>query len=411
MIAFAFRFPGGRYHATPWDKHVNEADVAWPPEPVRILRALIATWWRKGDHAAFPKPALDALIDVLASEAPVFRLPEAVHTHIRAFMPAPESRRLIFDAFLKLRPTDELVLAWPSVTLAPDQEALAEHLLTRLGYLGRAESWTEASLCPEWDGEFNAAPRSAAGKAPPGSAPVDLVLSLTSEDWRTARSKHVQAASSLKGAPARKVLDTLPARLCDALALDTADWQAAGWSPLPPVLRRIVYDRPEIGPLPRTRSPRSQPDPMAQPGRPEIARFVLAGRPRPRVEDTLRVAEVLRAALMARCPKDAIPSELSGRGADRRPLRDDPQHAHAFYLPEDADADGWIDHLIVYSRVGFSLTARRALDRLTLLYLDPRSDALSDDESDDNSDHAEPAVLNKIQERIKQLEALEERRA
>jgi CRISPR-associated protein Csb2 len=36
MLALAFTFPAGRYHATPWGRHVNEADVAWPPEPWRI---------------------------------------------------------------------------------------------------------------------------------------------------------------------------------------------------------------------------------------------------------------------------------------------------------------------------------------------------------------------------------------
>jgi CRISPR-associated protein Csb2 len=29
MLAIAFTFPGGRYHGTPWGRHVNEADVAW----------------------------------------------------------------------------------------------------------------------------------------------------------------------------------------------------------------------------------------------------------------------------------------------------------------------------------------------------------------------------------------------
>ena len=66
MIAFGFTFPAGRYHATPWGRNVNEADVAWPPEPVRILRSLIATWWRKADQARFPKAMLDDLIDALA---------------------------------------------------------------------------------------------------------------------------------------------------------------------------------------------------------------------------------------------------------------------------------------------------------------------------------------------------------
>ena|GEM_PF-6598726 len=44
MLALAFTFPGGRYHATLWNRHVNEE---WPPSPWRILRALIAVWHRK----------------------------------------------------------------------------------------------------------------------------------------------------------------------------------------------------------------------------------------------------------------------------------------------------------------------------------------------------------------------------
>jgi CRISPR-associated protein Csb2 len=35
------RFPGGRYHATPWGHHVNEGQVEWPPSPWRLLRALM----------------------------------------------------------------------------------------------------------------------------------------------------------------------------------------------------------------------------------------------------------------------------------------------------------------------------------------------------------------------------------
>jgi CRISPR-associated protein Csb2 len=111
MIAFAFTFPAGRYHATPWGRHANEADVAWPPEPVRILRALIATWWRKGDRERFPESILDDLIDVLAAEPPRFHLPEAVHAHTRGFVPAPAEKKLIFDAFLRFDRGAEVIVA------------------------------------------------------------------------------------------------------------------------------------------------------------------------------------------------------------------------------------------------------------------------------------------------------------
>ena len=39
MLAISFTFHAGRYHATPWGRHVNEADVAWPPDLWRPLPA------------------------------------------------------------------------------------------------------------------------------------------------------------------------------------------------------------------------------------------------------------------------------------------------------------------------------------------------------------------------------------
>ena len=83
------------------------------------------------------------------------------------------------------------------------------------------------------------------------------------------------------------------------------------------------------------------------------------------MEDALRIGEVARWALMS--GTGVPPPELSGRDEDG-PLRDDPAHAHAFFLPEDADDDGLIDHLIVYCRRGFTGEARRRLDRLTRLW-------------------------------------------
>jgi CRISPR-associated protein Csb2 len=49
MLALAIRFPAGRFHATPWGRHVNEGAAEWPPSPWRLLRALVATWKRKLD--------------------------------------------------------------------------------------------------------------------------------------------------------------------------------------------------------------------------------------------------------------------------------------------------------------------------------------------------------------------------
>ncbi len=366
MIAFAFRFPAGRYHATPWGRHANEADTAWPPEPARILRALIATWWRKADRERFPKPMLDGLVDALAAELPVYRLPPAVHTHIRAFMPAPTEKKLIFDAFLRFDRRAEMIVAWSGVTLTPEQRALAAHLLARIGYLGRAESWTEARIADDWDGEVNACARSRTDQAAFDSVPADVAASLTPVEWDERRATLMADLDDMPKGKRQALAATLPEHLADALAVDSGQWQQAGWSS-PPPMRQIVYDRPAVGPLP-THQPRRAPIKRGQPGKPEAARFLLAGRPPPRIEDTLRIAEIARLALIRREEGVDTPRELLGRDG-HGPLRDDPEHAHAFYLPEDADGDGLIDHLIVYCRLGFSAEARRRLDRLSRLWL------------------------------------------
>ncbi len=36
MIEIAFRFTAGRYHATPWGRHVNEGVPEWPPIRIKL---------------------------------------------------------------------------------------------------------------------------------------------------------------------------------------------------------------------------------------------------------------------------------------------------------------------------------------------------------------------------------------
>ena len=48
--------------AIPVGRNVNEADIAWPPEPWRLLRALVAAWWRKGDRARWSGKFVNGVI-------------------------------------------------------------------------------------------------------------------------------------------------------------------------------------------------------------------------------------------------------------------------------------------------------------------------------------------------------------
>ena len=74
-----------------------------------------------------------------------------------------------------------------------------------------------------------------------------------------------------------------------------------------------------------------------------VARFALIDSPFPPVEETLRVGECLRQAVMSIAGsvsgKDRIPAVLSGHEL---------LAGNTFYLSEDADGDGCIDHLAVY---------------------------------------------------------------
>src|SRR5660398_298759 len=130
MPTIAFRFIAGRYHATPWGRHVNEADVEWPPAPWRILRALIATWHRKADQEAFPDPLLESLVHKLAAVAPSYSLPPATLAHTRHYMPVRKGKAdkpvLIFDAFARVHPTNRLIVAWPEVVLDTEEQALLD---------------------------------------------------------------------------------------------------------------------------------------------------------------------------------------------------------------------------------------------------------------------------------------------
>ena len=404
MFALAFRFPAGRYHATSWGRNVNEADVAWPPEPWRLLRALIAAWWRKGDLARWSEEDLARLIDTLAGTLPGYSLPRgAIHAHTRHYMPTggldkgrPKTT-LVFDAFLRLPAGSTLVAAWTNVTLAAESFALAADLAQAVGYLGRAESWTECEALAEWQGVLNCRPldEQADGNA------VRLLAPHTPTAYATERQRIIddmkqQIIDSAARTPTPQRIDkeldkalrskgrqahTLPERLVDALALDTADYQDRGWS-RPPAAREVVYARaPEAAPgvVPR-RLTRRRATPTGR-DLPTVARFLLAGRPRPRIEDAVTIGELMRRAALAqfgwrrdeatgrRVPK--APWEVSGRDADGKPLKD-PSHAHAFWLPEDADGDGWIDHVSVFIASGMNDSVRGALDRITRLWLAPK---------------------------------------
>lgn len=381
-----FRFLAGRYHSTPWGAHVNEAALEWPPSPWRVLRALIAVWHRKVDPDEVPEEALARLIPRLSETAPEYRLPKAIHAHTRHYMPTRSGRSekptLVFDAFARIPREEDLVMVWPDLELEEPERAHLSLLLTRLGYLGRAESWVEADLLDaDWEGEVNCRPLDESDSTAQGSdgyQTVSLPAPLEPAQYRDWRAYEVEARDldrSRVGVRDKRLLATLPEALVDALRLDTSDVRAQGWS-RHPGMRFVPYSRPADS-LRSAQAPRA---PEADDPSVTTVRLILRGKPvinrgmpLPQVEDAIRIGEAVRAAAMKHAEwlaedgagEDAIPAALSGHG-----MGTDNVHEHAFYLPEDHDRDGRIDHILIYADSGLDRRAVAALAAIEKIWID-----------------------------------------
>jgi CRISPR-associated protein Csb2 len=372
MLAIALTFPAGRYHANPWGRHVNEADIAWPPDSWRLTRALIATWHRKLDpQQRYARQGLESLLArIAAAPLPRIRLPDdVIHAHTRHYMPTKDDKRtLIFDAFARLSPDDPVVMAWPELQLPADEQELLDALLEAMGYFGRAESWVQAERT-EWNNGYNCTPSDDHVDMDTGEVGeiVRLLAPLPPGDYAAFRSGQLAAHEGTPRKRLATIAKTLPQNWLEAVSVDTADLQAAGWS-LPPAARPVRYRRP----LHALKAVATRVAPRVRLGKETVtvttARFALYGKPLPRIEDAVRVGETLRLAAMGKARRllaaDRVPSELSGHE-----LGDDNRHAHAFWLPE-ADERGEIAHVLVHAPGGLDSEAIRALAAMQTLKRD-----------------------------------------
>lgn len=373
MIAIGICFLSGRYHATPWGRHVNEGAPEWPPSPWRLLRALIATWHHKG-RGRWSEDTIRGLIGKLAERPPLYRLADASTGHTRHYMPTDGKPTLVFDAFVSTRKSDEVIVAWPELDLPEEQHSALAQLTEVMGYLGRSESWVEARLLPNWSEDRANCRPLCEGQETEGE--VERLLTPVPEGdyalWREGflksrcqeaiARKRLRAeakggdpnAVKLTNTDLAKIERTAPLSVFDAMQIDSADLRSAGWSQ-PPGSRWGRWVR-EAGALER---PRPTYRPRRDAGRGlTVARFSLHSTALPPLTDALRIGELARRALLRR--SDGAPVFV-GRDAAGHPLEG---HRHAYYLACDDDDDGRLDHLLVYAADGFDDAARRGLGAL-----------------------------------------------
>ena len=338
MLAIQFAFMAGRYHATQWGRHVNEGVPEWPPSPWRILRGIVATWRRTLPELSAERVA--PIVEALASTLPEFHLPAASTGHTRHFMPYNEGKRerttLVLDSFVAIGANEPVFAVWPNVELDSAQCKDLFTILRNMPYLGRAESWVEASLVSEHP-EINSFALES-GALPQGD--LEITRTLTPRTPIKLKDLEVETSTLRRGG--------------------RIDPEGAQWWPY--VRRTDCFTAYRAQRRQRRRRGAGA----------TVVRFAMAGRPLPIVSDTLRWGELARRSALARYGRHnggAGSTMLSGKDATGNPMQG---HRHAFYIPTDEDGDGRLDHLTVWTSGGIDEEEFRALVSIDALSPDGR---------------------------------------
>jgi CRISPR-associated protein Csb2 len=357
MIVIEIAFLAGRFHATPWGRHVNEGVPEWPPAPYRLVRALYDTWRRK--RPDWSEDRVRRCLEGLATNPPCFRLPPAAASHTRSYLSSNQrdetDKQLIFDAFVVVEKDSRVLIGWPALSLSEEARQDLGELLGLVNYLGRSESWVTARLLPaDREPEWNCVPATV-GIAAVHTQPVPVACPVAPTEYGNHRYQAPAASRKRKSA----ALSWL-----DAIAWSSGDVQKARLSD-PPAMAQVTYRRPtncfEVSPVIRNRP--------AERIVHAVKYAVVSKVPAP-VTATIEVAERLRAKLMGihrrlvGHPAKVSP-HFSGKDLHGTPLRD---HRHVFILPVDEDSDGWLDHILVACREPLDSLECAALDRADSLW-------------------------------------------
>ena len=389
MLTIKMRFPAGRFHATPWDRQVNEGVVEWPPSPWRLLRALISTWYHKANRD-IDEAVIRRLVEKL-SRFPEYGLPPATAGHTRHYMPLYRSpldgkTTKVFDTFLSIKGGDCLHVVWRDVDLDDEERRSLDVLLSRMGYLGRAESLVDACIADGMSVSTNSRPLGEGDALPEGHEGV-RTLSCTSAqrypEWRqrkldehTARRLEVlRSRAAEKGKPVDSIklsskdnegLESgLPRDIFEALHAETSELKRAGWSQ-PPGSAWVTYTRPANAFDVRPRS-----GSVVQPGDgglPTVARFAVASQVPPRLTSAVLLAERIHTALASRSGGSSTLTGLDGTSGE--PL-DGHRHAHIFCESNvglGRGRRGEVTHVTLYAPMGLGPVERRAVDGLTRVW-------------------------------------------
>lgn len=345
ILAVEIRFPLGRYHATPWDRHVNEGAIEWPPSPWRLTRALYAVWKERCPDLleADVGAALAAI-----SASPSYHLPRWRSSATRHYYPPgdhlPPKKGppgMVIDAFVALDSDAPLVITWEGVDLPAGAGAALSELVAALPFLGRADSVCEAALVQEPD------------------------LGRCTETLVPDEDGGLQIA--------------VPVRPLDLAALTiTTDAMRKARLRQPAGMTHVSYPEP----MPDTHAAAPTAKRPTNVKAPHALVYSVSGKPAPSHLLTVAVADTFLAAAQSRYERltgEAPPPVLTGHPPDGQERRTDQhQHAHVFALPDESGS-GMITRLVVWAKEGFGPTDAAVLGQLTELRLTKRANQMDGD--------------------------------
>jgi CRISPR-associated protein Csb2 len=347
-------FLAGRYHATPWGRHVNEAVPEWPPSPFRVIRAALDAWYRK--HPDIPIETVERLLSAI-SIPPMFLLPPARASHTRSYLSQnkedPNDKKLVFDGFAVVDRGATALMGWPNVELDAEARLTAQRLFGSLNYLGRSESWIRADVLEDREISWNCVP--------------------LRDDTRVPGAEVVNVAGVLMPSAFDDRAFQVPSkgRLGKATSLP---WlQALTWGPAE-AIAHTMNRPPAMEPIPYLRrsdalSARPPASPRTSKQVVEVVRFSVEGRVPAPLTDAILIGQQVRRNLMGSYARivgfDRIGERFSGKDGSGRPVSG---HGHVSYLALDEDGDGLIDAFVIVSPHALTHEEQRAITRIHPLW-------------------------------------------
>jgi CRISPR-associated protein Csb2 len=314
----AVRFPLGRYHATPWDRSVNEGAAEWPPSPWRLLRALVATWYTRWPD--LPAASVDGILAKLG-DPPSYLAPMARAAHTRHYLPDLSHRKgdtggtdLTLDPFLSLPRNENLLVRW-DCELTGEQRAVLAKLAELLPYLGRADSVCEARLLD--------------------SSP------LPGQSWWRPGAEGDQTVRLLAPVP--------PVRRA-ILEMSTVDVRKTRRT-VPPETRWITYSAPRPAILVPARR---------EPAKVQAIRFAVRSCASMKSSHGILLADAVHLQAARLLSQSGNVDLLGGNGAAT-----DHRHAHWLPISEGIGADACVHAVVVYAPAGMSADDVAALVRIS----------------------------------------------